>query len=96
MNDTPKTFILVTAHAIPLSIAIMAQDQPAITILTIPAMLLLLYLVRNTLVIIILLIAITVGVFYGLGEGNALAGALIADLLLATGWIWALNTRRKQ
>lgn len=96
MNDTPKTLILVTAHALPLSIAVLAQDQHAATILTIPATLLLLYLVRNTLVIIILLIAIVVGVFYGAGAQNPLHGAAIADLLLATGWIWALNTRRKQ
>lgn len=41
----------------------------------------------------ILFVVVFVGVAWGLGSGEPLQGAAVADLLLATGWIWGKNTR---
>lgn len=41
----------------------------------------------------ILFVVVFVGVTWGLGTDNPLQGAAVADLLLATGWIWGKNTR---
>lgn len=88
--------MLVTSQVIPLLIALLAHDHPATAILatttTTTTMILIYRLTRSILITIILIIAIAVGVAYGYGSKNPVQGAIIADLLLATGWLWALNT----
>lgn len=41
----------------------------------------------------ILFVVVFVGVAWGLGTDNPLQGAVMADLLLAAGWVWGKNMR---
>lgn len=41
----------------------------------------------------ILFVVVFVGVAWGLGSGDSLQGAAVADLLLAVGWVWGKNMR---
>lgn len=41
----------------------------------------------------ILFVVVFIGVAWGLGSGDSLQGAAVADLLLAAGWIWGKNMR---